>query len=70
LPHERRRGLATAAAFLVSSHLRAVGLTPVWAAGEPNIASWRVPEKLGFRFVGRREYVVFDGLRPNGFRPR
>jgi len=69
LPQERRRGLATAAAFLVSSDLRAAGLKPVWAAGEPNIASWRVPEKLGFRFVGRREYVVFEGLRPHGFRP-
>jgi len=70
LPQERRRGLATAAAFLVSSDLRTDGLTPVWAAGEPNIGSWRVPERLGFRFVGRREYVVFDGLRPNGFRPQ
>lgn len=70
LPQERRRGLATAAAFLVSSDLRAAGLKPVWAAGEPNIGSWRVPEKLGFRFVGRREYVVFDGLRPTGFRPQ
>jgi len=70
LPQERRRGLATAAAFLVSSDLRAAGLKPVWAAGEPNVASWRVPEKLGFRFAGRREYVVFDGLRPGGFRPR
>jgi len=69
LPQERRRGLATAAAFLVGSDLRAAGLKPVWAAGEPNIGSWRVPEKLGFRLVGRREYVVFDGLRPHGFRP-
>lgn len=70
LPEARRRGLASAAAFLVCSDLRAAGLTPVWVAGEPNIASWRIPEKLGFRLVGRREYVVFDGLRPDGFRPR
>jgi len=70
LPEARRRGLATAAACLVCSELRAVGLKPVWAAGEPNVASWRVPEKLGFRFAGRKEYVVFDGLRPSGFWPR
>jgi len=70
LPGDRRHGLATAAAFLVCSDLRSAGRTPVWAAGEPNIASWRVPEKLGFRFAGRREYVVFDDLRPHGFRPR
>jgi len=69
LPEARRRGLATAAAFLVCSELRTNGRTPVWAAGEPNPASWRVPEKLGFRFVGRREYVVFEHLRPQGFRP-
>ena len=66
----RRHGLATAAAFLVCSHLRSRGLVPVWAAGEPNVASWRIPEKLGFRFVGRREYVVLDDLRPHGFCPR
>jgi hypothetical protein len=70
LPEARRQGLATTAAFLVCSDLRAAGRKPVWAAGEPNIASWRVPEKLGFRFVGRREYVVFENLRPNGFHPR
>jgi hypothetical protein len=70
IPAMRRRGLATGAAFVVCSELRARGLVPVWAAGEPNQASWRIPEKLGFRYVGNREYVVVDGLKPSGFRPR
>jgi ribosomal protein S18 acetylase RimI-like enzyme len=65
----RGRGLATECARTVASELRAAGLRPVWAAGESNPASWRIPEKLGFTFVGRRAYVVFDGLEPEGFRP-
>ncbi len=70
VPEARRRGLATAAASLVCSKLRTAGLTPVWSALESNVGSWRVPEKLDFRFVGRREYVVFESLRPDGFQPR
>jgi GNAT acetyltransferase len=69
VPERRGYGLASAAARMVCSVLRAGGRNPVWAAGEPNRASWRVPEKLGFRFVGRRQYVVFESLRPRGFRP-
>jgi RimJ/RimL family protein N-acetyltransferase len=69
IPTMRRKGLATGAAFVVCSQLRAGGRVPVWAAGEPNQASWRIPEKLGFRYVGRREYVVVEGLRPSGYRP-
>jgi len=69
IPAMRRRGLATGAAFVVCSRLRAGGHIPVWAAGEPNQASWRIPEKLGFNYVGRREYVVLEGLRPSGYRP-
>jgi hypothetical protein len=67
---ERGRGLATGAAFAVCSELRARGLVPPWAAGEANPASWHVAEALGFRYTGRREYVVVEELRPAGFRPR
>lgn len=69
VPNRRGQGFATACATEVCAALRARGLRPVWAAGERNIASWRVPEKLGFEFVGRREYVVFEGLRSEGYRP-
>ncbi len=65
----RGRGFAAQAAVVVCNELRASGRKPVWAAGETNRASWRIPEKLGFRFVGRREYVILDGIRPLGFRP-
>ncbi|MGA8604803.1 MAG: GNAT family N-acetyltransferase [Thermoplasmata archaeon] len=69
IPTMRRLGLATGAAFVVCSQLKAGGCVPVWAAGEPNQASWRIPEKLGFKHVGRREYVVVEGLRPSGYHP-
>jgi hypothetical protein len=54
----RRRGLATAAASLVVRHVQNAGLTPVWSAGEHNTASLRVAQKLGFREVSRRTYVI------------
>jgi len=69
LPAWRGLGLATSAAHLVATGLRSAGRRPVWAAGESNRASWRIPEKLGFRFVGRREYVVLEGVEAGGFRP-
>jgi GNAT superfamily N-acetyltransferase len=68
-PDQRGRGLASAAASIVCGELRARGLVPVWGAGESNAASWGIAEKLGFRFVGRRDYVVFESLRPRGFQP-
>jgi GNAT superfamily N-acetyltransferase len=68
-PDQRGRGLATAAASIVCAELRARGRVPVWGAGEPNAPSWRIAEKLGFRFVGRRDFVVFESLRPRGFQP-
>jgi hypothetical protein len=65
----RRQGFATQAARVVCAALRAARKIPVWAAADANPASWHIPEKLGFRFVGRREYVVVESLRPVGFRP-
>jgi RimJ/RimL family protein N-acetyltransferase len=69
VPDQRGRGLATGAAWAVCSELLANGRKPVWVAGESNRPSWRIPEKLGFRFVGRRSYVVFDEFRAHGYRP-
>lgn len=68
VPSSRGQGLATASARRVCVALRERGLVPVWAAGEPNPASWHIPERLGFRFTGRREYAVLAGLRDEGFR--
>lgn len=54
----RRRGLSTAAAFLVAERVLAEGQTPVWSAGEGNRASLRVAQKLGFVETSRRIYLI------------
>ena len=54
----KNRGFATAAAFLVTRLVRESGRTPVWSAGEDNVASLRVARKLGFEEVLRRVYVM------------
>jgi predicted GNAT family acetyltransferase len=59
----RNRGLATAAAALVARRVQPAGQTPVWSAGEHNIASLRVARKLHFVQVSKRTYVV-AGKRP------
>lgn len=51
-------GLATTAASIVARHVQNSGLTPVWSAGEDNAASLRIAEKLGFREVSHRTYVI------------
>jgi GNAT superfamily N-acetyltransferase len=56
----RRRGLATAAAALVTTAALAAGQTPVWSTGETNPASQAVARKLGFREIARMTYVVPD----------
>ena len=56
----RRRGLATAATFLVAERVLAEGQTPVWSAGEGNRASLRVAQKLGFVETSRRIYLIPD----------
>jgi predicted GNAT family acetyltransferase len=58
LPAWRGRGLATAAAALVAERVRAAGQIPVWSTGETNAASRRVAQKLGFREVARRTYLI------------
>lgn len=54
----RGRGYATAAASLVAQGIQEGGRIPVWSAGEHNAASLRLAEKLGFREVSRRRYVI------------
>jgi RimJ/RimL family protein N-acetyltransferase len=60
----RRQGLATAAASLVARRVQSEGRTPVWSAGGTNAASLRVAQKLGFKEVSRRRYVIPEGRRP------
>ncbi len=59
----RRRGFASAAAFIVARRIQEMGLVPVWSVGEDNQASLRVAAKLGFREVSRRFYLY---MRPRG----
>jgi hypothetical protein len=54
----RDRGLSTAAAALVAAAVQAEGRTPVWSTATGNTPSHRVAEKLGFREVGRRAYLI------------
>ena len=54
----RGRGYATAAASLVAQAVQEGGRTPLWGAGAHNQASLRVAQKLGFREVSRRRYVI------------
>jgi L-amino acid N-acyltransferase YncA len=62
----RNRGLGSAAASLVAAELRNRDLTPVWSAGEENLASRRIAEKVGFREFGRKSYVVVPTLQASG----
>jgi len=57
----RNHGFATAAASLVAEGVWTTGRTPVWSAGEDNFASLRVAQKVGFREVSRRTFVITEG---------
>jgi RimJ/RimL family protein N-acetyltransferase len=54
----RRRGLASAAASIVVNGVQEAGQIPVWSAGATNSASLRIAQKLGFREMSRRTYVI------------
>ena len=58
----RGKGFASASACIVASRIQELGRTPVWSAGEDNVASLRVAAKLGFVEVSRRVYL--NVLRP------
>ena len=54
------RGLATVAASIVAGRIQDSGRTPVWSAGEDNLASLRVARKVGFVETSRRVYLSID----------
>lgn len=56
----RRRGLATAAASLVTRSVQSDGLVPVWSCGAHNLPSLKLARKLGFNQVSRRTYVIIE----------
>ncbi len=56
----RRRGFAAAAATIVTRRILEAGQTPVWSAGETNVASMQAALKLGFVEVSRRAYVILE----------
>ena len=53
----RGKGFASASACIVARRIQELGRTPVWSAGEDNVASLRVAAKLGFVEVSRRVYL-------------
>ncbi len=56
----RNKGLASAAASIVAEILQEKGITPVWSAGDDNLPSVRIAQKLGFSKVSQRQYVILD----------
>lgn len=56
----RGRGYATAAASMVAQAAQEEGLIPIWGSGAHNAASLRVAQKLGFKEVSRRTYVILE----------
>jgi ribosomal protein S18 acetylase RimI-like enzyme len=54
----RKQGIASALAGLLIQHFQPQGLKIIWATGSHNNASQRVAEKLGFREVLRRVYLI------------
>lgn len=54
----RKKGISSAATYLVAEKLRSQGKIPTWSCGIGNLASLRVASKVGFREVLRRTYVI------------
>ena len=54
----RGRGYATAVASIITNLVLRRGLVPVWSCGENNEVSLRIAERLGFREVNRKRYVI------------
>jgi RimJ/RimL family protein N-acetyltransferase len=67
----RGHGYATAAASLVAQAVQEHGSIPMWGTGSHNVASLRVAQKLGFREVSRRTYVIWSvaGRVPTNLNP-
>jgi [ribosomal protein S5]-alanine N-acetyltransferase len=68
LPSSWGKGYATEAAIAVLSHgLGSVGLRAIIAVCMPeNVASWRVMEKAGMRYLGVASYYGLNGLKKYG----
>ena len=56
----RNKGMATAAASLIAEALQEDDIIPVWSAGDDNLPSVRIAQKLGFSKVGQRQYVILQ----------
>ncbi|MDO8125019.1 MAG: GNAT family N-acetyltransferase [Candidatus Hermodarchaeota archaeon] len=56
----RNKGLASAAASIVAEVLQEKEITPVWSAGDDNLPSVRIAQKLGFSKVSQRQYVILE----------
>ncbi len=54
----RRMGLSAAASALVIHAVQQAGRVPTWSTGQDNLASQRVADRLGFKAVGRRVYLI------------
>lgn len=51
-------------AAIVCRWVQDSGRVPVWSCGEDNLASLRVAQKLGFREVSRRVYLIPEADLP------
>lgn len=52
------KGYSSATASLIVNQVLSKGLIPVWSCGKNNIGSLKVAQKLGFKEVSRRNYVI------------
>jgi predicted GNAT family acetyltransferase len=56
----RFRGFSTAAVSLVAGAIQDADQIPEWSVGADNHASVQVAQKLGFKEVSRRTYVILE----------
>jgi hypothetical protein len=54
----QRKGISSSATYLVAQKLQSQGKIPTWSCGIGNLASLRVANKVGFKEVLRRTYVI------------
>ncbi len=58
----RGQGFSTANATLVVNKVLEIGKIPIWSCGDTNSGSLKVAQKLGFKEVSRRKYVIGSPL--------
>lgn len=59
-PNYRNQGLSAAATYLVATEEKRRNKIPTWSAGENNLASLKVAQKVGFRKCSERTYVIVN----------